>query len=181
MNEGTSSGEPLYEWYQAGTWSNLLQGDLLFGCPVLVLPADLSLSLLNLHEGDDLQSSVVTKRADLIILSQSCDLQNDKIEQVLMCAHFAASDYSKNEQISIRKEQRPSSHMIERCLIEGNKFERRIVDFRTIHTLPKDFVTSFAGGVAPRVRLLPPYREHLAQAFARYFMRVGLPRPLDDE
>jgi hypothetical protein len=23
---------------------------------------------------------------------------------------------------------------------------------------------------------MPPYREHLAQAFARYFMRVGLPR-----
>jgi hypothetical protein len=25
------------------------------------------------------------------------------------------------------------------------------------------------------VRLLPPYREHLAQAFARFFIRVGLP------
>jgi hypothetical protein len=23
--------------------------------------------------------------------------------------------------------------------------------------------------------LLPPYREHLSQAFARFFMRVGLP------
>jgi hypothetical protein len=22
---------------------------------------------------------------------------------------------------------------------------------------------------------MPPYREHLSQAFARYFMRVGLP------
>jgi hypothetical protein len=26
-----------------------------------------------------------------------------------------------------------------------------------------------------RLRLLPPYREHLSQAFARFFMRVGLP------
>jgi hypothetical protein len=26
-----------------------------------------------------------------------------------------------------------------------------------------------------RIRLLPPYREHLSQAFARHFMRVGLP------
>ena len=25
------------------------------------------------------------------------------------------------------------------------------------------------------VTLLPPYREHLSQAFARFFMRVGLP------
>jgi len=27
----------------------------------------------------------------------------------------------------------------------------------------------------PRLRLRPPYREHLSQAFARFFMRVGLP------
>jgi len=26
-----------------------------------------------------------------------------------------------------------------------------------------------------RLRLLPPDREHLAQAFARFFMRAGLP------
>jgi len=25
------------------------------------------------------------------------------------------------------------------------------------------------------LRMLSPYREHLAQGFARYFMRVGLP------
>jgi hypothetical protein len=29
-----------------------------------------------------------------------------------------------------------------------------------------------------RLRLLPPYREHLSQAFARYFMRVGLPQDI---
>lgn len=29
-----------------------------------------------------------------------------------------------------------------------------------------------------RIRLLPPYREHLSQAFARYFMRVGLPQDI---
>jgi hypothetical protein len=28
------------------------------------------------------------------------------------------------------------------------------------------------------LRLCPPYREHLAQAFARFFMRVGLPIPI---
>jgi hypothetical protein len=26
-----------------------------------------------------------------------------------------------------------------------------------------------------RLRLLPPYRENASQAFARFFMRVGLP------
>ena len=31
----------------------------------------------------------------------------------------------------------------------------------------------------PRLRLLAPYREYLSQAFARFFMRVGLPQPVD--
>ena len=29
-----------------------------------------------------------------------------------------------------------------------------------------------------RIRVLPPYREHLSQAFARFFMRVGLPQDI---
>jgi hypothetical protein len=32
-----------------------------------------------------------------------------------------------------------------------------------------------------RLRLCPPYREHLAQAFARFFMRVGLPSDIPEE
>ncbi len=50
-----------------------------------------------------------------------------------------------------------------------------VVDFHRLFTLPKAFVTRFAAGSGLRLRLRSPYREHLAQAFARYFMRVGLP------
>jgi len=56
-------------------------------------------------------------------------------------------------------------------------FERkfRIVDFHQIFSLPIAFLREFARLSGSRLRLLPPYREHLGQAFARYFMRVGLP------
>jgi len=50
-----------------------------------------------------------------------------------------------------------------------------VVDFHRLFTLPKAFVSWFAASSGPRLRLRSPYREHLAQAFARYFMRVGLP------
>jgi hypothetical protein len=50
-----------------------------------------------------------------------------------------------------------------------------VVDFRRLFTLPKSFLSEFAASSGPRLRLRSPYREHLAQAFARYFMRVGLP------
>lgn len=55
-----------------------------------------------------------------------------------------------------------------------------VVDFREIFTLPRTFIESLVSQrTTPRLRLLPPYREHLSQAFARFFMRVGLPVPID--
>lgn len=54
--------------------------------------------------------------------------------------------------------------------------EHRVVDFHDIYTIPRQFLESLLEQRGqPRLRLLPPYREHLSQAFARYFMRVGLP------
>jgi len=41
--------------------------------------------------------------------------------------------------------------------------------------VPFDFIVDLAKKKGKRLRLLPPYREHLSQAFARFFIRVGLP------
>jgi hypothetical protein len=48
-----------------------------------------------------------------------------------------------------------------------------VVDFRRVFSLPFGFLRDAANLL--HLRLLPPYREHLSQSFARYFMRVGLP------
>jgi hypothetical protein len=62
----------------------------------------------------------------------------------------------------------------------GLATEHRIVEFHEVHTLPRAFLESIlTQRKQPRFRLRPPYREHLSQAFARFFMRVGLPTPLD--
>jgi len=54
--------------------------------------------------------------------------------------------------------------------------EHRIVDFHYVYTVPRAFLDDLiAERGAKRLTLLPPYREHLSQSFARYFMRVGLP------
>jgi hypothetical protein len=181
MTETDTPQTPTYLWYQIGSWTDLAQGDLLPNCPVLVPPGDLTNVLLNVESGDRLDIPSQIQFADLIIVSQSCDLLLDKITQVLLCGHFPASSVGREQRVSIRKEQRPALHMIERCELSGHEFERQIIDFRTIYTLPKDFVTAFAASLGSRVRLLSPYKEHLSQAFARYFMRVGLPRPLEDD
>lgn len=170
-----------YPWYQVENWAGLEQGDMLPNCPVILPPPELSEKLIGVNEGDQLQIPTLIEFGNLIIMSQSCDLTQNNITQVLLCAHFPASSLGKDKRNAIRKEQRPALHMIEKCEIPDFEFERQIVDFRTIYTLPKDFVVTFALSLNQRVRLLPPYKEHLSQSFARYFMRVGLPRPLEEE
>jgi hypothetical protein len=64
--------------------------------------------------------------------------------------------------------------------VTGLEFEHRIVAFHEVFTLPREFLESLlAARGRDRPRLLAPYREHLSQAFARDFMRVGLPVPVD--
>jgi hypothetical protein len=68
-------------------------------------------------------------------------------------------------------------------LIQGDEgelvTEHRIVDFHSVHTVPRAFLdTLVAERAAQRLKLLPPYREHLSQSFARFFTRVGLPTPI---
>ena len=50
---------------------------------------------------------------------------------------------------------------------------------REVFTLPRQVLeTLLVARNRDRPQLLPPYREHLSQAFARFFMRVGLPAPI---
>jgi hypothetical protein len=54
-----------------------------------------------------------------------------------------------------------------------------IVDFGRVFSLPMEYVQRHAENQGSRLRLRPPYREHLSQAFARFFMRVGLPQNIE--
>ncbi len=60
------------------------------------------------------------------------------------------------------------------------RIDTRIVNFHEVFTVPRIFLESLISQRGQeRYRLLPPYREHLSQAFARFFMRVGLPLPIE--
>lgn len=109
----------------------------------------------------------------------SCDLANDKVEEVLLAQVVAWSDA-----VRIGSAENPAlkSQEFRRFLVAGNVpslslLRKRdaipvlpwsVVDFRRLFTLPKPFVRRVAEAAGPRLRLLSPYREHLAQAFARY-------------
>ena len=66
--------------------------------------------------------------------------------------------------------------LIERCdYADSSVFEKQIDNFQQVYSLPKEYIFGFVQSKSLRLRLLPPYREYLSQAFARFFMRVGLP------
>ena len=46
---------------------------------------------------------------------------------------------------------------------------------KNVMGLSFDYLKNQVCSLGWRIRLLPPYRELLSQAFARFFMRVGLP------
>lgn len=169
---------PTYPWYEVVTGRELEQGDILEACPVFAPPDELAQTTV---EAD---ATVPFNRhhADVIVMSQSCDLVEgrEKLEQVLLCTLWLQSEFTDGPFARVdawenaRKGRLPAFHVLAACDLPENEQEVRVADFRRIYTLPVSFVRKRVAA-APRIRLLPPYREHLSQAFARFFMRVGLP------
>lgn len=169
---------PQFKWYQLVEKSvDIQQGDFITKCPIF-LPSHPTATTDNSVEGDMIEQNVV-------VLTQSCDLANKKIGHVLVCPYQTLDDYaninstfkSNNMRENVRRGNVPYLHMLNICnlseLPEAGKY--LIVNFRFIYTIDYQYLTEFAKGIKKRIRLLPPYREHLSQAFARFFMRVGLP------
>lgn len=117
------------------------------------------------------------------VLSQSCDLVKgrEKVTDVLLCAAWQRSELTTGYLASnkgleeARRGNLPGFHIVAACTLPGLDREVRVVDFRRVYSLPIAFLRKRAAAGGDRIRLLPPYREHLSQAFARFFMRVGLP------
>jgi hypothetical protein len=167
---------PNYPWYQAVRGRSLEQGDLFEKCPVF-LPPD------NLAEGTPATADFRWEERDLIVLSQSCDLVEgrEKVTDVLLCAVWQRTEITTGHLATpkgmeeARRGNLPGFHVLAACILPNLEREVRLVDFRRVYSLPINFLRRRAELVGERIRLLPPYREHLAQAFARFFMRVGLP------
>ncbi len=168
-----------FPWYDLVEGAELQQGDFILDCPVLrpSLSAVLSSSEVEVQ---------LTRRTG-IVLTQSCDLaiRNDgrgHSEEVLFCSAYSFGELAHHRVFGkrpgweeARKGRYPSFHVLDRCGLPGHEHDFMLVDFSRVFTVDAGLVRELAGSQGPRLRLNPPYREHLAQAFARFFMRVGLP------
>lgn len=164
-----------------GFWASvrgpgLAQGDFLRSCFLPVFGPGLGV-------GRETSSEVVILRADLIVVTQSCDLENAKAPFVALCPISSLAEFSRvNPKFAkpatreeVRKGRHEGLHMLASPANPENNQEALIVDFRQIYSLPFQYLSDHAAAQNERWRLQPPYLEHFSQSFARFFMRVGLP------
>jgi len=181
-------------WYQeVSANERLTQGDIILDCP-LVQWVSKPVDLKNDYK-ETLKSLIGVVRADVVVITQACDLEQNKVSNVTLCLHLPLEEYKNQWQEAMNsKGQSPTAKawtrtcedikngylwnlsMLNEGTVGGLTITHRVVDFLDVYTLPRIFLESLLQGREQhRLRLLPPYREHLSQAFARFFMRVGLP------
>ena len=169
-----------YKWYDdVPANSSIAQGDIVEKCN-LIIPNERHYQAI--LENKEHNEELEIKEIDGIVLSQSCDIQNEKIDSIIICPVWSLKLFiEKGNSFSgtkaredLRQGKFPAFHLLQR--FEGNQMPEDFyfVDFQHIYSVPKKFIEAILKD-KPHKRLLPPYREHLSQSFARYFMRVGLP------
>ena len=154
---------------------SLSQGDILDACP-LVFWAD---QTREVAEGDKPQSV----EARVIILTQACDLANDKTVRAMVAvvhnaAHLVQTGRVKEKFIrdNVRKGQVYGWYFLP-AHTSCPGFPESLVDLRDLHTVPRALLEGLRDQGKLVCRLITPYREHLAQHFSVTYSRIGLPEP----
>ena len=176
--EGTS-------WYETITYSDdmvLEQGDILFGCPYYDTT------------GEEVNGVINAKIVDhnVVIMTQSCDIANKKVDKIFVAPweYISAVIRKKEEadgELNTKKKKSffkhlsegvmPNFHLLDEDKEKGLD-DYLVIDFSNTFTISPGTMMATAAKQGSVIRLKSPYKEHLSQAFARFFMRVGLPSNL---
>ena len=174
--------EKEYPWYRTIEGDSLCQGDFLHDFEVLIPEVS--------TQSDQVPAQY--RKLDVVIMTQTCDIVQGNVESLLLCpcwnlwefinaAEKKGVNWGRGQREALRRGNLPGYYLTNEADQDGLKMDLTIVDFHEVYTAPTNLVKDFALRTGKRLRLLPPYREHLAQAFARFFMRVGLPVDIASE
>jgi hypothetical protein len=160
-------------WYEVVNGETLEQGDVLTTVvtPRAIVDPDV--------EGG---YRIRVGSASYIIVSQTCDLEHDKVHEVLLASVRTYQELAHEVESARRTGFREA-------LIQGTDFayfllhqfagpphlEWSVVNFHQLRLVDISSCRTQAKELGPRLRLIPPYKESLAQSFGRYMMRVALP------
>src|SRR5438132_7875747 len=115
----------------------LRQGDYLRSCMVPVFGLDLA--AVGTHE-------VTADEYDLIIVTQSCDLEQRKVRLVAACPIYPVAEFEavnpafakKGRWNEVLKGRAEGLHLLASPVNPANNREALVVDFREIYSLPFD-------------------------------------------
>jgi hypothetical protein len=166
-------------WVQVNE-SSLRQGDLLPRC-LVPIPGPGFATEDGPREGTAVEY-------DLIVLTQSCDLEQRKVRLVATCPIFPLAEFEvvnpgfarKGRWNEVLKGRIEGLHLLASPTVPEDNRQALVVDFREIYSLTYDDLVEHGTNLGPRWRLDSPFLEHFSQAFARFFMRVGLPSTIPE-
>lgn len=162
-------------WWSQVDGTELFQGDFLPRCLVPFFSPDYGTS------GET--QEVPVREYDCIVLTQSCDLEQGKAPLVALCPLYPISKFEqvnasfqgKGAWERVRTGRVEGLHLVASMDDPGNNRACFVANFREIYSLPIAYLQEHAEKLDGRWRLQSPYLEHFSQAFARFFMRVGVP------
>lgn len=188
-------------WYETVPADDpLLQGEFVLNCPALTLPDDLS----GYDAGQPLaakKAPIGRKLHNAVVMTQSCDLYSKGQDTVLLCPYYPFKDFVQRVQAyrdaaakdpSTRTTQ-AIKNVVEKVLFElasGGRvayhlldkdeaagfLDYQVVELNSAFSVRKSIINQLVDRQPSRTRLRSPYLEHLSQAYATVFMRVGLPK-----
>jgi hypothetical protein len=169
----SSQSEVASLWYRASDpAAPVAQGDQFWG-----------IELLDAFVGADGKVDVDRVSVDLVVLTQSCNLEHEKVASVLTSPlhrldewlQVNPADFSRLE--DIRRGYDPSLYLLPAWPDAPVQAARpnRVVDLGQLRVIPFVVLRAALVETTERVALSSPAREHFSQAVARTFMRIGLP------
>jgi hypothetical protein len=152
------------------------QGDLIDGCPVF--------SVLVFDPANPAASSVKGVPQRIVVLTQTCDLANEKTAIVTVAEVYEAQLLVNEGLLKPADIKGPlrSGRIWGLYFLPASAelhLGEMIVDLRRLHTVRRNLLQTLCQSGQRRARIVTPYREHLAKHFGDTFTRIGLPQPYE--
>lgn len=157
----------------------LSQGDILDDC-----------SVLTLRRGSPEEAGAEEPaiwRVRVVVLTQACDLANQKTVRILVAVVHPAADLVAAGILKaplirdqIRRHQVFGWYFLP-AAPAPIELPESIVDLRELHTVSRFLLERLIAEGKRVCRMPTPYREHLAQHFTITYGRIGLPEPYETQ
>ena len=157
---------------QSGKSEPLLQGDIVDSCPLIFWEC--------YQDGDEVIRKPLEIDVRVVVLTQSCDLDNRKSTRVQVAVVHETEFLIQHGVLkarTIRDHVRLHRMFGWYFLEQSELLVESIVDFRDIHTVPRLLLDDLVAKGRRVCTIVSPYREHLAKHFADTFSRIALPNP----